>query len=63
MGSNEKTLKSLGQRIREVMPDVLTAYPHANVEVTAHGLMLKPSKAAVPHTNVRGFRVMCSSLD
>lgn len=58
MGSNEKTLKSLGQRIREVMPDVLTAYPHANVEVTAHGLMLKPSKAAVPHTNVRGFRVV-----
>jgi len=40
------------------MPDVLTAYPHANVEITSHGLLLKPSKSAVPKTMVSGFRLV-----
>jgi hypothetical protein len=52
IGATEKTTNTLAQRIREVMPDVLTAYPHAKVEVTAHGLLLKPSVAAVPKTMV-----------
>jgi hypothetical protein len=40
------------------MPDVLTAYPHAKVEVTSHGLLLKPSTAAVPKTSVPGFKII-----
>jgi hypothetical protein len=58
IGSNEKADFSLAQRIRQVMPDVLTAYPHANVDFTAHGLLLKPSSPAVPKTIVRGFRLI-----
>lgn len=58
IGSAERTTNTLAQRIREVMPDVLVAYPHAQVEVTSHGLMLKPSKPAVPKTMVGGFRLV-----
>jgi hypothetical protein len=58
IGAAEKTTNTLAQRIREVMPDVLTAYPHAKVEVTPHGLMLKPSTAAVPKTSVPGFKLI-----
>jgi hypothetical protein len=60
IGSAEKTTNTLAQRLREVMPDVLTAYPHANVEITPHGLLLKPSTAAVPKTAIRGFRLIGS---
>jgi hypothetical protein len=58
IGSTESAGFSLAQRIREVMPDVLTAYPDAKVEVTSHGLLLKPSAPAVPKTMVRGLRVI-----
>ena len=58
IGAAEKTTNTLAQRIREVMPDVLTAYPHAKVEVTSHGLLLKPSTAAVPKTAVPGFKLI-----
>lgn len=58
IGSTEKAGFSLAQRIREVMPDVLTAYPDAKVEVTSHGLLLKPSLPAVPKTMVKGFRLV-----
>ena len=58
IGSAEKTTNTLAQRVREVMPDVLTAYPHAKVEITPHGLLLKPSTAAVPKTAVQGFRLI-----
>lgn len=58
IGSAERTTNTLAQRIREVMADVLTAYPHANVEITPHGLLLKPSKPAVPKTSVAGFRLV-----
>jgi len=60
IGSTEKAGFSLAQRIREVMPDVLTAYPDAKVEVTSHGLLLKPSLPAVPKTMVKGFRLLDS---
>ena len=58
IGSSERTTHTLAQRIREVLPDVATAYPHARVEVTPHGLLLKPSQPAVPKTAVRGFRLI-----
>ena len=58
IGSAERTTNTLAHRIREVMPDVLTAYPHANVEVTSHGLLLKPSRPAVPKAAVPGFKLV-----
>jgi hypothetical protein len=58
IGSSERTTFTLAQRIREVIPDVLVAYPHANVGVTTHGLLLRPSKPAVPKTTVQGFRLI-----
>jgi replication initiator protein len=58
IGSSERTTNTLAQRVREVLPDVFTAYPHANVEVTPHGLLLKPSHPAVPKTTVSGFRLI-----
>jgi len=58
VGAAEKTTNTLAQRIRDVMPDVLTAYPHAKLEVTPHGLLLKPSAAAVPKTMVGGIRLL-----
>jgi hypothetical protein len=58
IGSNETLAFNLAQRIREVMPEVLTAYPHANVEITPHGILLKPSKSAVPRSIINGFRLI-----
>lgn len=58
IGADESTHKELARRVREVMPDVRTAYPHANVDVTSTGLTLKPSKSAVPKTSVNGFRII-----
>lgn len=58
LGADLKETKELARRVREVMPDVATAYPHANVELTATGLLLKPSKAAVPRASARGFRLV-----
>jgi hypothetical protein len=58
IGASEKATNALGRRIREAMPDVMTAYPHAKVEVTPHGLLLKPSPAAVPKTAVPSFRLI-----
>jgi hypothetical protein len=60
IGATERTTNTLAQRIRDVMPDVLTAYPHGKVEVTPHGLLLKPSAAAVPKTAVAGMRLIDS---
>lgn len=57
IGSNEKVVSSLAQRVKEAMPDVLTAYPHANIEIGPHGLLLRPSKSAVPKTTVQGLRI------
>jgi hypothetical protein len=58
LGAELKETKELARRVREVMPDVATAYPHANVEVTGTGLLLKPSKPAVPKIAVKGFRLV-----
>jgi hypothetical protein len=58
IGSNEREAFNLAYRIRAVMPDVLTAYPHAKVELTPHGLLLSPSAPAVPKTTERGFQLV-----
>jgi hypothetical protein len=58
LGSAEKQTKTLAYRIREVLPDVIAGYPDARVEVTRHGLLLKPSQPAVPRTMVNGIRLI-----
>jgi hypothetical protein len=60
IGSSETQAFNLAYRIRAVLPDVAVAYPHARVEVTPHGLLLKPSPAAVPKTAVAGMRLIGS---
>ena len=55
LGTAERTTNTLAARIREIMADVMTAYPHARVDLTPHGLLLKPSAPAVPKATVRGF--------
>lgn len=63
IGASETKGFSLAQRIREVLPDVISVYPDANVDVTPHGLLLRPSAPAVPKTSVRGFRVLNGRSD
>jgi hypothetical protein len=58
IGADQKAKEGLARRIRDVMPDVATAYPHARVEVTTTGLTLRPSQPAVPRTAVRGFKLL-----
>jgi hypothetical protein len=58
IGSEEAAMKELARRVRQVLPDVLAAYPHAKVEVTATGLGLSPSQAAVPRLSIRGFKLV-----
>ena len=53
LGSGEAHTRSLAQRIRDVLPEIQTVYPDAKVEVTRHGLMLRPSLPAVPRTAVQ----------
>jgi hypothetical protein len=62
LGTAEKTTNTLAARVREVMPDVLTAYPHAKVDLTSHGMLLKPSAPAVPKKSaVQGFSVVAGA--
>ena len=42
LGSGEAAVTSLAQRLRDVLPNVLGVYPDAKVEVTRHGLLLRP---------------------
>ena len=58
IGSEEAAMKELARRVRQVLPDVLAAYPHAKVEVTATGISLSPSQAAVPRLSIRGFKLI-----
>lgn len=58
LGTSEKQTKTVAYRIREVLPDVIAGYPDAKVEVTRHGLLLKPSLPAVPRTMVRGVALL-----
>ena len=58
IGSNDREAFNLAYRIRSVMADAPTAYPQARIDVTPHGLLLKPSAPAVPKTTVPGFRLI-----
>jgi hypothetical protein len=58
LGTAEKQTKTVAYRIREVLPDVLAGYPEARIEVTRHGLLLKPSPPAVPRPMVNGVRLI-----
>lgn len=57
IGAEYACHRALARRVREVMPDVLTAYPQAKVDVTSTGLTLRPSPSAVPRTMVNGYRL------
>lgn len=58
IGSEYSENKLLARKVREVMPSVMRAYPHARVEVTRWGITLKQSQPAVPKTTVQGFRLI-----
>jgi len=47
IGSEYGNTKNLARRVRDVLPEVITAYPEAKVELGRHGLLLKPSQAPV----------------
>jgi len=58
IGSQYTVVSKLSSKVRDVMPEVARAYPHAGVEVRRNGLLLKPSKPSVPHTMVNGYRLI-----
>jgi hypothetical protein len=58
IGSEETAMKELARRVRNVLPDVLVAYPHAKIEATSTGLTLRRSQAAVPKLSIRGFKLI-----
>lgn len=51
-GSELTHLYNLASKIRETLPDVLAVYPDAKVEVGRHGLVLRPSRPAVPSSKI-----------
>ncbi len=51
-GSDVAQLYNLASKIRDTLPDVLAVYPDAKVETSRHGLILKPSKPAVPGNRI-----------
>jgi hypothetical protein len=58
LGTSQKDANLLARRIREALPSVLNVYPEANIEVTRHGLLLKPSRPSVPgKTVIQGARI------
>lgn len=57
IGSEYAEAKALARRIREVLPEVRRAYPHANVDVGRWGIIMKPSPPSVPRTMVHGHRL------
>jgi hypothetical protein len=58
IGSDYSQNKLIGRKVREVLPEVLRAYPHAKVEVERHGIRLKPSRSSVPREMVNGYRLV-----
>lgn len=58
IGADYNRTRKFAEKVREVMPDVMVAYPHARVDVTSTGLSLAPSQPAVPRPMVRGFRLL-----
>jgi hypothetical protein len=58
IGADYESRKHLASKVRGVMPDVLTAYPDAKLEVTSTGVTLRPSPPAVPKTTVGGLKLL-----
>jgi hypothetical protein len=58
IGAEYNRTRRLAEKVREVLPDVLVAYPHARLEATSTGLTLFPSPPAVPRTMVRGMQLI-----
>ncbi|MGK7871097.1 replication protein RepA [Falsiroseomonas sp. E2-1-a20] len=59
LGANYKSADQLAKKIKHTLTEVAFAYPEAKVEVTRHGLLLKPSPSSVPrNTSVNGFKLM-----
>lgn len=56
-GSEVARSSHFAQRVRAILPDVLTVYPDANVELVRHGLRLLPSKPPIPKTMVKAVRL------
>lgn len=52
IGSEIAQTYNLAAKVRETLPEVLAVYPEARVESGRHGLVLKPSKPAVPQNRV-----------
>lgn len=47
----------VAQWIKDTLPDVVSVYTDANVEVVRHGLLLRPSKPPIPKMMVAGRRL------
>lgn len=61
IGTSYLRPRTLSEKIRNVLPEVLSAYPLAKVTLTATGLTLHPSPPAVPKTVVNGFRAVVAA--
>jgi hypothetical protein len=59
-GGDGQLPKKVAEKIRGVLPEVMHAYPEANVEVARSGLILRPSKPPVAKAMVRGFTLITS---
>jgi hypothetical protein len=49
---SESGHRQLAFRLKEVLKDVVAVYPEADVEATARGLLLRPSKPSVPVNSI-----------
>jgi hypothetical protein len=59
LGAEADRNSELSRRIREALTKVLDVYPHAKVNVTRHGLLLRHSPPSVPSAAmVNGFRLL-----
>jgi hypothetical protein len=55
---SETTPHKLAYKLRQVLPEVLSVYPDAKVEVQRSGLRLLPSKPPIPRSSIGGFRLI-----
>lgn len=53
----DTTPKELARKVRQALPMVQDAYPGVKLEVTRHGIVLRPSAPAVPKTMVNGYAI------
>ena len=58
IGTSYLRPRTLSEKVRGVMPDVISAYPCAKVDITTSGITLYPSPPAVPKTAVNGFKLI-----